>query len=329
MLIDSHGRHIDYLRLSVTGNCNLRCLYCLPEGYRGVGEVMDIMDDEEMLALLSIFTSLGIRRVRVTGGEPLTRPGILELVRGISTVAGLSDLSMTTNGTLLAHVARGLKCAGLDRVNVSLDTLDPERFRRITRHGRLQDVLAGVHAALEAGLSPVKVNVVVGRGINEDEIDRFVEMTEKDPVHVRFIELMPVGDTDFFSVDRWVPLGEMMERAAPLEPLNWKQRPAGGGPARYYRRPGSAGTVGFISALSRRFCSSCNRVRLTAGGMLVTCLDSSGGTDLVTPLRNGAGPGVIGRLIVNTVSKKPAGHTMHGRINGRVAHTRFMCQIGG
>ncbi|MBI4376958.1 MAG: GTP 3',8-cyclase MoaA [Elusimicrobia bacterium] len=328
-LRDSFGRRIDYLRLSVTDRCNLRCVYCLPVSFSGFLPVSELLSADDLVELVSCFAEQGISKIRVTGGEPLVRPGIVDLIARLSRVWGLRELSLSTNGVLLREQARDLAKAGLSRVNISLDSLKSERFQRMTRFGRLEDVLAGIDAALTAGLSPVKINVVVAKGFNDDEIADFTRLTASIPVHVRFIELMPMGETGFFSEERWMPLSQIMDRAAPLEPLPPACWPSGHGPARYFRRPGAQGTVGFIAALSCGFCSSCNRMRLTAKGMLMPCLDASEGTDLRPLLRRGADRPEIQRLIAEAARKKPRRHSMLERSRGLPANSRFMCQIGG
>lgn len=339
-LVDSFGRSISYLRLSVTDRCNLRCVYCLPvESLDIVRPSEPLLSHEEIVRLVRSFAGLGFSKIRITGGEPLVRPGIVDVVRAIAQVPGVADLSLSTNGVLLGPMAKALAQAGLQRVNISLDTLCPDRFREITRWGSLEQVLGGLEAAFETGMAPVKINVVVMRGMNEDEIPDFVHMTEDQPVHVRFIELMPMGATGFFSKARWVPLAEMMERGGgegliPLPPEKW---PTGSGPAYYCWRPGARGTVGFISALSQGFCASCNRVRLSARGILVPCLDGEDGVDLLFALRAGASEEEIQALIRDAIHRKPEQHAMGERACrvGPVARaagrgsTRLMCQIGG
>lgn len=326
---DGFGRAIDYLRLSVTDRCNLRCVYCLPEAAPRFVPGADLLSDDEIVALAGAFARLGVSKIRVTGGEPLVRPGLPGLVRRLSAIPGIKDLSLSTNGVLLAGLAGALKAAGLRRVNVSLDTLDPERFARIARFGKLADVLSGIGAALDAGLAPVKLNVVAAKGMNDDEIGAFAALTETKPLHVRFIELMPMGETGFFSPERRVALGEMMAKAGPLGPVAPEERPLGHGPARYYRRPGAVGTIGFISALSCGFCDSCNRVRLSSTGTLIPCLDGDRGADLRTPLRAGAAPGKLMALIRDAIRAKPEGHGMLARASAAEENPRFMCQIGG
>jgi GTP 3',8-cyclase len=330
-LADGFQRKIDYVRVSLTDRCNLRCVYCLPEHYAGASLPPDILTDDELVRLVSCFAELGFSKIRLTGGEPLTRPGVVGLVERIARIPGVSDVALSTNGVLLAAFARDLARAGLKRLNVSVDSLRPDRFRRITRRGRLNQVMSGVEAAFEAGLSPVKINVVVARGMNEDEIGDFARWTEERPVHVRFIELMPMGETGFFSRDRWVPFDEIWEKAQPLAPLALADWPQGHGPARYFQRPGAQGTVGFISALSCGFCAACNRVRLSARGILVPCLDGEDGVDLRTPARAGAATDELKAMIEDVVRRKPERHFMLERAAQPVpqANPRFMCQIGG
>jgi cyclic pyranopterin phosphate synthase len=334
-LTDPFGRAIDYLRVSVTDRCNLRCVYCLPEFYAPKGADGALTDDETV-ELLSAFADLGFSKFRITGGEPLARPGLPNLVARIAAIPGVADLSLSTNGVLLPPLLPALARAGLRRINVSLDTLRPERFARIARREGQAAVLKGIEQALALGLSPVKINVVVARGMNEDEIPDFVRLTEESPLHVRFIELMPMGETGFFTKERWVPLEEMMRRAGPLEPVPLQESPLGHGPARYFRRPGARGTVGFIHALSCSFCGSCNRVRLSARGSLVPCLDGEDGTDLREPLRDGSSRGQLQDLIRRVVARKPERHFMAERAGegggyaaAPAAKPRFMCQIGG
>lgn len=328
---DSFNRNIDYLRVSVTDRCNLRCVYCLPESYGAFAPAKDVLGDDELLTLISSFVEVGFSRIRITGGEPLVRSGIVELVRRVAALDGVTDVAMSTNGLLLRRHARALAEAGLKRVNVSLDSLDAEKFHEITRHGEIETVLAGIDAALDAGISPVKLNVVVARGFNESEIGAFARLTETRPVHVRFIELMPMGETGFFSEEKRVPYQEMLEAASPLEPLTRKDWPAGNGPAHYYRRPGAPGTVGFISALSCGFCGECNRVRLSARGVLVPCLDGWKGFPLGEFLRGGAGREEIKREILRTIEEKPERHFMVERASGELhaPSARTMCSIGG
>ncbi len=329
MMRDGFNRTIDYLRLSVTDRCNLRCVYCLPELAHRFASSGDLLSDDETVRLVEAFARLGVSKIRITGGEPLVRPGLPALVRRLAAIPGIRDLSLSTNGVLLAGLAAELKAAGLHRVNISLDTLDPARFANIARFGHLKSVLDGIEAALESGLAPVKLNVVVARGMNDDELGAFAALTDEKPLHVRFIELMPMGETGFFSAERRMPLGEMMAAAAPLAPASHDERPLGHGPARYYRRPGAAGTIGFISALSCGFCDSCNRIRLSSIGTLIPCLDGEEGVDLRTPLREGEGTESLMALIRGAIRAKPESHGMVARASVPDSSPRFMCQIGG
>lgn len=330
-LVDPFGRRIDYLRLSVTDQCNLRCVYCMPASGVGFHPRHALMTDPEIVALAACFAGLGIKRIRITGGEPLIRPGIVELVRALAEVDGVEDLSLSTNGMRLEALAEPLARAGLDRVNVSLDTLCPERFQAITRGGTLGDVRRGIEASLAAGLSPVKLNVVVMRGMNDDEIPAFVQLAHERSLHVRFIELMPIGDTGFFTKDHWLPFGEILARALSasggLEPLPSEEAPTGFGPATYYRAPGAAGTLGFIAALGCNFCARCNRLRLTAAGQLMPCLACPVSVDLRSPLRRGVPRQEIEALIQACVSIKPKRHSMDP--DGGSVREAFMCSLGG
>lgn len=319
-LRDGFGRRLDYLRLSITDRCNLRCLYCLPP--QGVASGPEPLTAAEIERLIGIGLRLGVSKIRLTGGEPLVRADVVEVVARLSRL-GLEDLSLSTNGVLLAPLAARLKAAGLRRVNISLDTMDPERFRRVTRFGGLPAVLAGIEAALAEGLGPVKVNVVVAKGINDDEIPAFVDLARRRPLHVRFIELMPIGETGFFGPDRWLPLPEIRKACGALEPCT---SPRGFGPASYLRPAGgAAGTVGFIGAMSCNFCSDCNRMRLTSTGRLVPCLASERGVDLRFALREGLAEAAIAALWKQAAAEKPERHEMEVS----VPRERFMCSLGG
>ncbi|TBR17768.1 GTP 3',8-cyclase MoaA [bacterium] len=327
MARDSWGRSIDYLRLSVTDRCNFRCAYCLPASFAGFADHAATLTDDELVRAVSAFAALGFKRLRLTGGEPLVRPGIVALTRRLAQVPGVTDLSMSTNGALLAPLAGELARAGLRRVNVSLDTLDPERFKALTRFGELGAVLEGLDAAEGAGLAPLKLNVVVVRGLNDGEVPDFVDLAQGRALHVRFIELMPMGDAGFYSEGRRVPYAELRAACGALEAVPAAELPEGGGPARVWRRRGARGTVGFISALSCGFCEDCNRVRLTAQGTLHACLDGAEGVDLRGPLRSGLDARGLGALVAGALARKPKSHDMAARSVG--AGSRFMCQTGG
>jgi len=322
-LVDSFGRSIDYLRISVTDRCNLRCIYCMPpEGVPHISH-SEIISYEEIRVVVRAAAQLGIRRVRLTGGEPLVRADFRELVKMLSRIEVITELSLTTNGALLKDYAHALKQAGLSRVNVSLDTLRADRFRDITRQGELEDVLAGIEAAREAGLHPIKINTVVMRGINDDEILNFARLTYKEGRHVRFIELMP-----FKGVALPVPSAEVQQHVSSLGRLEPCISITGNGPARYYRLAGAKGTIGFISPLTETsFCSRCNRIRLTPDGKLRPCLLGDDEIDLKTPLRNNASMEQLKSLILKAVASKPEHHHLKDTSDRPVE--RKMSQIGG
>jgi cyclic pyranopterin phosphate synthase len=321
--IDCFGRVIDYLRISVTDRCNLRCIYCMPP--EGVPQMphSEVLSYEEIRAVVQAAAELGISKIRLTGGEPLVRADFPELIKMLSQIRGVTDLCLTTNGTLLRNYAPELKQAGLSRINVSLDTLKPDRFRCITRLGRLKDVLDGVSAGKEAGFSPVKINTVVMRGINDDEILDFARMTYKEGWHVRFIELMPFKD-----IAEFVPSSGLRQRITSLGRLEPTPSITGNGPAMTYHLAGARGTIGFISPLTEpSFCSRCNRMRLTPDGKLRPCLLAEDEIDLKMPLRNNAPIEELKRLILNAVASKPEHHCSQG---GHIRPMkRKMSQIGG
>ncbi len=324
---DDFGRAINYLRVSVTDRCNLRCIYCMPpEGIRKRAHT-EILRYEELALVIRAAAVLGICKVRLTGGEPLARLGLPEFVRMISGIPGIDDLSLTTNGTLLARHAAALADAGLHRVNVSLDTLRADRFEQMTRRGRLEDVWAGLAAAQASGLTPIKLNMVVLRGLNDDEVSDLARRTITDGWHVRYIEWMPVGGGIHWSGNGVVPIPEIRGRIeAALGPLEPVHGPKGNGPARYYRLPGAEGTLGFIGALSEHFCSSCNRLRLTADGRLRPCLLSSHEIDLRAALQAGASLEVVKSLLAQAIQQKPQSHRLG---ETRSPQDRTMAEIGG
>jgi cyclic pyranopterin phosphate synthase len=284
----------------------------------------EILNYEEICIVVQAAAELGIVKVRLTGGEPLVRAGLTNLVAMLAQIRGIDDISLTTNAELLEHTAAELKGAGLCRINVSLDSLRSERFESITRVGRLDNVLRGIEAAKSAGLGPVKTNTVVIRGINDDEVIDFARLTIGEDWHVRFIEYMPFANGDDKADNLLVPIAEIkrsIETLGKLEPTY----DSGGGPAKYFRLRGSQGTIGFISPVSEHFCRACNRLRLTADGKLRPCLFSDDEIDLRGPLRNGAGVDDIKHLIREAASCKPEGH----RLQMGVSCERFMAQIGG
>ena len=324
-LCDPFGRSIRYLRISVTDRCNLRCVYCLPaSGVRWLPREA-VLRFEEIHEIVRVGAQLGINHARLTGGEPLVREGIVELVRMLSSVPHLDDLSLTTNGVLLAKHAQALARAGLTRVNISLDTLRAERFRAITRFGTIGDVEASIGAALEAGLHPVKLNVVVMRGVNDDEIVALGRLTLDRPLHVRFIELMPIGE--YFSRERLVPSDEILARLSTLGELRSVDGPGGCGPARSYTWAGARGSVGIIGAVTQAFCAQCNRLRLTATGQLRPCLDQESAVDLIPALRPVVDHEHLAQLIRDAVAAKPERHNMAQREAG--SPRLCMAGVGG
>jgi cyclic pyranopterin phosphate synthase len=333
-LIDPFRRSIDYLRVSVTDRCNLRCVYCMPE--EGVPSVshQEVLTLEEIGRIIRVGAGMGLRRVRLTGGEPLVRKGVVELVRWVSQTPGIEDISLTTNAILLPSYARDLAAAGLKRVNVSLDTLRPQRFRDITRRGDLSDVMAGIAAARQAGLSPTKLNVVVMRGINDDEVVEIASTTLEEDWQVRFIELMPFMDEQETCIrDTPRALGFIPSRKVKrqveeaLGSLEVAEPTAGGGPAKYYRLPGARGLIGFISPLSEgQFCAICNRMRLTADGKIRPCLLTDQETDLKQPLREGGSDDHLRQRILEALHSKPDAHHLS---DGNRPRRRKMAQIGG
>jgi GTP 3',8-cyclase len=324
---DDFGRAINYLRVSVTDRCNLRCVYCMPEDGIDKQPHSTILRYEELELIVRAAAELGISKVRLTGGEPLARLGIAGFVRIMSGIPGIDDLSMTTNGTLLARHAQDLADAGLHRLNISLDSLRPDRFSRITRRGRLEDVFAGIAAAHQAGLEPIKLNIVVIRGLNDDEVVDFARKTRTDGWHVRFIELMPIGANVAWAADGAVTVGEMREYIQQaLGPLEAVHGPRGNGPARYYHLAGAEGSIGFIGAKSEHFCAACNRLRLTADGRLRPCLMSDQEIDLREPLRAGAGLDALKAILSQAIRSKPERHHLDQALS---PHDRTMAQIGG
>ena len=309
MLKDTFNRTIDYIRISITDRCNLRCVYCMPSGGVKFLEHRDILQYEEIARILRVAVHTGMRKVRITGGEPLVRRNITDLIKMIKGIEGIHQLSMTTNGILLERYAEPLAEAGLDRVNVSLDSLKPDRFREITRGGVLDAVLRGIEAAEKAGLTPIKINMVPMRGVNDDEIGEFAKMTLTSPYQVRFIEFMPFVTEDMWNREKFISTEEIQSRVEEIGNL----RPAKtrkSGPARYFTFDGAAGVIGFISPISNHFCKECNRLRLTADGKLRPCLFSETEIDLKPALRNNGSDEEIRRLIELSIAVKPKGHSM-------------------
>ena len=325
-LSDSFQRPINYLRISVTDRCNLRCIYCMPAEGVELMSHEDILTYEEIHTVARAAAELGINKVRLTGGEPLVRSGLSELIRMLAQIDGIDDISLTTNGTLLSRYAAELKRAGLQRVNVSLDTLKPDKFSLITRSNiALDDVLAGIEAARSVGLDPVKLNMVVVSGVNDDEILDFTTKTIDEGWHVRFIEFMPLGGVGS-SNSRFAPVSEMRKRLEQVGELQPCLPDVGNGPARYFRFPNARGTVGFITPVSEHFCFHCNRLRLTADGRLRLCLLAEDEIDLRQSLRSGASLAEMKQLIEAAVADKPLRHRL---AEGLTSEDRPMTQVGG
>lgn len=309
-LIDSFGRRIEYLRVSVTDRCNYRCFYCMPRAGARFANAENLLDNDELARLIRLFSDLGVRRVRLTGGEPLVHRGIVDLAGLIGRVPGITDLSLSTNGHLLERHAVALKAAGVARVNISLDSLDPEAFARITRGGDLGHVLRGIEAALTAGMAPVKLNMVVLKGINDREIEPMLDFALARDAHLRFIEIMPVGEAGVQGMEHYYPADAILARVrkkagAEFIPIKGA---TGAGPARCYRIGAGPATVGIISAISRHFCEGCNRVRLTATGELVLCLGRNDRVSLREALRGGCSDEALKTIIRAAVRNKPEKH---------------------
>jgi cyclic pyranopterin phosphate synthase len=326
MALDRYGRRLNYLRISLTDHCNLRCLYCMPEEmvFRPSAE---LMQDDEILTLLKLFVSLGFDKVRLTGGEPTIRAHVIDLVDRISHTPGVRTLTMTTNGILLSKLAEPLAQAGLQRVNISLDTLSPDKFQTLTRWGSLKDVWSGIHAAEKAGLTPIKINAVVVRGYNEADMVDLARLTLDYPWQVRFIEMMPFGGNNDFQTSQLVTASEMHAYLEPIiGPLEMVNGGGLDGEARIFHLPHSQGNIGFISSVTTPFCHSCTRARLTADGHLRLCLLREGEVDLLTPLRAGASMDELRQLIIGGLWHKPWGHAL---AEGLVPLNREMNEIGG
>jgi cyclic pyranopterin phosphate synthase len=324
---DSFGREIHDLRISLTDHCNLRCVYCMPAEGVAFEPSENLLSLEEIVLIARAAAALGVRKIRLTGGEPTVYPHVVDLIRALASIPGISDLSMTTNGLKLQRLAGPLAQAGLRRVNVSLDSLDPDHFRRLTRGGKLQDVLSGLEEAERVGLRPIKVNAVVVRGFNEADVVDLAALTLHRDWEVRFIEIMPFASLAPFASNAYVPNQETMARLeaafGPLLPLDDGQ---GDAPARPYRLSGGRGVIGFISPVGRPFCARCGRLRLTANGRLRLCLLRDEEIDLKKPLRQGAGFHEILGLIRQGILYRPWGHDL---AHQRVPQERIMSQIGG
>lgn len=326
VLRDKFNRTIDYIRISITDRCNLRCIYCMPsEGVSPI-EHKEILTYEEIIRIVRISSDLGVKKVRITGGEPLSRKDVAFLTASIKKIPGIEDLSITTNGILLEKYAEKLAKTGVDRVNISLDSLKPERYREITRGGDINAVLGGIETARKAGLMPVKINMIPMRGLNDDEIKDFASITLNSDYHVRFIEFMPFGYSGFWSPDKYIPCDEIkaiVEKIGALTPVKARKN----GPSKYFRVKGAQGVIGFISAITHHFCEDCNRLRLTSDGKLRPCLFSETEIDLKPALRSNESDYEIERLLKLAIEIKPQKHNINGGRNLKTL--RSMSHIGG
>ncbi|MDO9493410.1 GTP 3',8-cyclase MoaA [Acetobacterium sp.] len=317
---DNYGRKINYMRISITDLCNLRCVYCMPEEGVEKHPHQKNLSFEEILDLIKAGVSLGVNKIRLTGGEPLVRHGIVDLVRRIGEIPGIDDLTMTTNGILLPKYAKDLKAAGLNRVNISLDTFDPVKFHEITRWGHLEDVLAGIAAAEAVGMHPIKINTVLIKGFNDNEIETFVNYTREEDVDIRFIELMPLGESSGFAENKYLSNDEVLKRMPALMPL---LEPDKTGPAEYYQLPGAKGRVGLINPISKHFCSACNRIRVTTDGKIKPCLHSDYEIDLVALHQSGK---TYQEILLQAINEKPEKHHINEHEKQLL---RNMNEIGG
>ncbi len=323
VLRDQFGRGIEYLRISVTDRCNFRCLYCMPlEGMQWLAK-KDILSYEEIADVVRQLAPLGLRRLRITGGEPTIRPDLPSLIRQLRAVPGIEDIALSTNGVKLPELAQPLRDAGLDRINMSADSLREDRIIAIARRNLGLSPVVAAKAAQDAGLGPIKFNVVVMRGINDDEVVDFARLATEHPWHIRFIELMPVGDMRELTMEHVVPSEEVLDRISAVGTLTSDAGPRGNGPAKYYRIDGSPGTVGVITPMTHTYCGSCNRVRLTADGRLRTCLYGDHEVNLRDPLRRGE---PMEPLFRQALAEKPKEHQL---LQMQVGGLRALSQVGG
>lgn len=325
-LVDAFHRPVNYLRLSVTDRCNLRCRYCAPSMPKRLA-LENQLTTEEILRLVGIGAGIGITKIRLTGGEPLIRPGLANLVKQLREIPGIQDISLTTNGTMLAAKSAALKTAGLRRINISLDSLDRERFRQLTGFDLFPEVWKGIMASADVGFDPVKINTVVMKDFNGDEIEALAGLSLRYPFHVRFIEYMPIGTDPASARRHFMSMEEIEGRLSRMGRLIPVSPDKNDGPAARYRFEGAPGEIGLIGSMSRHFCGTCNRMRLTAGGCLRPCLLSETQVDVLTPLRAGAADEEIAALFVRALSQKKSAHGM-GFTRTQILPTK-MVSIGG
>lgn len=327
MLLDEHNRKINYLRIAVTDLCNLSCVYCMPKG--GIPRLPhgEILRYEEILRIVHVASMKGISKIRITGGEPLFRKNILYFIQKLADIPGVRDIGLTSNGVLLYSVAEGLYNAGVKRINISMDTLEPSKYMKITGRHYFKEVWKGIERAQEIGFEPIKLNVVVMRGVNDDEILEFAKLTRSKSYHVRFIEFMPIGPQSMWHEERFISGSEIKFRMRSLGELLPIKSQEFDGPANRFRLRFAKGEIGIISPMSNPFCSTCNKLRLTADGRLRSCLFSDEEIDLKGPLRNGCSDEELGDLLISAVANKPEGHHFGEEIFKNCA--RPMIKIGG
>lgn len=331
MMLDKYSREINYLRVSITDRCNLRCIYCRPKEGVALHGHEDILRYEEMIRVISLAVKMGLIKVRLTGGEPLVRRGFVDFVADLNKIEGLKDISLTTNGILLEQFAQGIFDAGIRRINVSLDSLNRDKYYEITRGGRLEDVLRGIARAEEIGFFPIKINTVAIRGFNDDEALDFARLAEERPFQIRFIELMPVGKTDLDYDKDYLSGSELIKiirQRYVLEPVKNKHNRSDG-PAKIFKIKGGRGEIGFINPVSDHFCSTCNRMRLTSDGKLRACLLNDAEVDLKKALRENCSDAELEKLIWDAVLLKPRQHDIVCTENSLRKCSRNMSEIGG
>ncbi len=328
LLTDGYRRPIDYLRVSITDRCNLHCLYCMPLGGVTKLDHDDILSYEEFLRLIQVAVEMGISKVRLTGGEPLVRKGVTDFCRRLTNLPGLKSLSLTTNGVLLEERAEDLYDAGIRRLNISLDTLLRQKFQRITRRDEFARVWRGIQVAEETGFEPIKINVVVMRHINDDEIAELARLTLDRPYHIRFIEFMTINNDNSWVLQHYVSADEILAKLRSMAPLEQVSSRHTNGPARHFSWPDAKGIIGIISPISHHFCPTCNRIRLTADGKLRNCLFSDTEVDIKSPLRQGATDADLAQILTASVQQKPEKHALQSDLF-RKCHSRPMVAIGG
>ncbi|MFZ7133317.1 MAG: GTP 3',8-cyclase MoaA [Eubacteriales bacterium] len=317
---DRFNREIEYLRISIIDRCNLKCIYCAPEDCEDQMEAYNDLTAKEIESIVRSMAKVGIKKVRITGGEPLLRKDVHEIIERIAHIPEIQDISMTTNGINLDVMVEKLKKAGLKRLNISLDSLKEDKFHYITGGGKLEKTLIGIEKALDVGLTPVKINMVVIKGVNDDEIDDFIALSKDKPLEVRFIELMPIGAYGEHNLDKIIYNDSIIQSHKELTYLKEQKK---GQPAMYYHIDGYAGDIGFISPMTHQFCTTCNRIRLTSDGKIKPCLGNNGEVDIISILRNN--PENLDKLIYKTIFGKPPGH----HFGKDFSSSRNMNRIGG